>query len=215
MIDKVHPDYLDLISEPNTEAALTGIKSIQTVAGFKSFVTATLDAIGKHGTTKLIAGAASWFSSAYDQAIINSGIDGLAVHIYPATAGTGANLAAVSRIAHNAHRPLITDEVWLFKGPATGGTIQSANEQGALNCFSFWQPLDVQFIRATRKWAAKSGSPVVSGFWSWQAFAYSPWTPTLDARSSSQIQAQTDQAALAALGAGTFTSAGRALVGRT
>ena len=63
MIDKVHPDYLDLISEPNTEAALTGIKSIQTVAGFKSYVTATLAAIGKHGTTKLIAGATSWFSS--------------------------------------------------------------------------------------------------------------------------------------------------------
>ena len=105
--------------------------------------------------------------------------------------------------------------MWLYKGKAGSGTVQAANEQGALNCFSFWQPLDVQFIQATRKWAAKSGAPFVSGFWSWEAFAYSTWSPTLDRETSPQIQSQTYAAAVAARKTGKFTSTGLALVGRT
>ena len=216
VIDKVRPNYLDLISEPNTEAILTGIRGLQTVSGFRSFVSETVAAIGKHGPTKLIAGAASWFASSYDQAIIGSGINGLVVHVYPATGGTAANLVADSRIAHNAHLPIIADEIWLYKGTATGsGSVQASNEQGALNCFSFWEPLDTQFVRATCEWAAKVGSPLVSGFWSWEAFAYSTWTPQLDAQSSPQIQAQNYESAQAARVAGTFTETGLALVGRT
>jgi hypothetical protein len=216
VIDEVRPNYLDLMSEPNTEAILTGIRDLQTVSGFRSFVSETIAAIGSHGTTKVVAGAASWFPSTYDQAIVGSGIDGLVVHIYPATAGTAANLIADSRVAHDAHLPIIADEAWLYKGTTTAsGSVQSSNEQGTLNCFSFWEPLDVQFIHATREWAARTGSPLVSGFWSWEAFAYSTWTPQLDAESSTQIQAQTYQAAQAARSAGTFTETGFALVGRT
>ena len=215
MIDKVRPDYLDLISEPNTETILTGIKSLQTVSGFREFVSDAVKAIGHHGTTKLIAGAASWFPPAYDQAILATGINGLVTHIYPATAGTAANLVATSRIAHDAHLPVIADETWLYKGATSAsGSVQASNRQGAMNCFSFWEPLDVEFMHATREWAAKTGSPAMSGFWSWQTLAYSTWTPSLDAKTSPEIQAQNYAAAQAALSAGTFTATGLALVGR-
>jgi hypothetical protein len=215
VIDSVHPDYLDLISEPSTEAILTGIKSLQTLNGFRTFVSDTVNAIGIHGSTKLMAGAASWFPATFDQSIVGSGIDGLVTHVYPATAGTAANLVATSRVAHNAGLPIIADEVWLYKGSATAsGSVQASNEQGALNCFSFWEPLDVRFIRATREWATKTGSPLMSGFWSWLAFAYSTWTPALDAKSSPQIQAQNYEAAASALSKGKYTDTGLALVGR-
>ncbi|MGO9876361.1 MAG: hypothetical protein ACLPVY_21515 [Acidimicrobiia bacterium] len=215
VIDTMHPDYLDLISEPNTEAILTKITDLQTIDGFRSFVSDALTDIGGHGTTKLMAGAASWFPASYDQAIIRSGIDGLITHIYPATAETAANLVATSRVAHDAGKPIIADEVWLYKGQTTAsGSVQASNEQGALNCFSFWQPLDVQFIRATREWAQKTGSPLMSGFWSWEAFAYTPWTPLLDAQPSQQIQSKNYTAAQTALTAGLFTATGFAIVGK-
>jgi len=215
VIDTVRPDYIDIISEPNTEAILTGIRALQTVSGFRSFVSETLADLGSRGATKVIAGAASWFPSSYDQAIVGSGVNGLVAHIYPASAATAANLIADSRVAHDAHLPIIADEVWLYKGHTTAsGSVEASNEQGALNCFSFWEPLDVEFIHATREWADKVGSPVVSGFWSWEAFAYSKWTPQLDAQSSPQIQTQTYNAAQAARSAGTFTETGLALVGR-
>ncbi len=215
VIDNVHPDYLDLISEPNTEAILTGIRSLQTVSGFREFVADTVKAIGPHGTTKLLAGAASWFPVSFDQAILGTGINGLVTHIYPATAGTAANLVATSRVAHDAHLPIVADETWLYKGTTSAtGSVAASNQQGALNCFSFWEPLDVEFVRATREWATKSGSPVVSGFWSWETFAYSTWTPSLDAKSSAQVQAQTYAAAQSAMAAHTFTETGLALTGR-
>ena len=119
VIDSVRPDYLDLISEPSTEAILTGIKSLQTPDGFRTFVSDTVTAIGSHGTTKLLAGAASWFPAKFDQSIVGSGIDGLVTHVYPANAGTAANLVATSRVAHDAGLPLIADEVWLYKGTST------------------------------------------------------------------------------------------------
>ena len=215
VIDKVRPNYLDLISEPNTEAILTGIKSLQTISGFREFVSDAVKMIGRHGTTKLIAGAASWFPASFDQAIVGTGIGGLVTHIYPATAGTAANLVATSRVAHDAHLPLIADETWLYKGATSAtGAVQASNQQGALNCYSFWEPLDVQFMRATREWAAKTGSPVDSGFWSWETLAYSTWSASLDAMSSPQIQAQNYAAAQRALANRTFTDTGLALVGR-
>ncbi len=214
VIDTVRPDYVDLISEVDTEADLTDIAALQSVAGFSSFVATTLATIGPHGKTKLIAGAPSWFPAVYDRAIANSGIDAFAMHIYPATATTAANLVAVSRLANDAKLPIVADEVGLYKGKAGAGAIQAGNEQGARNCFSFWQPLDVKFARTTREWAAKTATPLVSVFWSWQAFAYSTWSPALDALTSAQIQGYTNQAALAAMRAHTFTNAGLAIVGR-
>lgn len=214
VVDTVRPDYVDLISEIDTEADLTDIAALRSVAGFSSFVSIAVATIGTHGTTKLIAGAPSWFPVTYDRAIVDTGIDAFAMHIYPATAATAANLVAVSRLAHDAGKPIIADEVGLYKGKAGVGAIQAGNEQGARNCFSFWQPLDVKFARATREWAAKTGTPLVSVFWSWQAFAYSTWSPALDALTSAQIQGYTNQAALAAMRAHTFTNAGLAIVGR-
>ena len=215
VIDQIHPDYLDLISEPNTEANLTRIPALESVPGFTAFVTDALAALGAHGSTKVVAGAASWFPVKYDQAIIGSGIDGLVTHIYPAGAGTAANLIATSTLAHDAGKPMIADETWLYKGTTTAsGNVQATNQQGSLNCFSFWEPLDVRFMQATREWATKAGILLVSGFWSNETLAYSTWTPQLDAESSLQIQAQTTAAAVAAMPAGTFTHTGLALVGQ-
>ena len=215
VIDRVHPEWLDLLSEPNTEVQLTGIKELGTIAGLTQFVTSAVNAIGAHGGTKLVAGAASWYGPTYDQALVKTPIDGLVTHIYPASATTAANLIATAKIAHDAGKPLIADETWLYKGqPTISGGVAASNEQGALCTYSFWQPLDVRFFRATRQWATKAGVPLISGFWSQLAFAYLTWTPTLDAQPPAQQLAASTQAAQTAASDNTTTQTGNALVGR-
>ena len=130
VIDNVHPDDLDLISEPDTEATLTGIRDLASIDGLRAFVSETVTTIGSHGATKLFAGAASWFPVSYDRALLGTGIDGLVTHIYPATAGTAANLVAVSRLAHDAGKPLIADEVWLWKGKASASGVEASSAAG-------------------------------------------------------------------------------------
>jgi len=215
VIDQVRPDYLNLISEPGTEATLTGIPELGTVAGFRTMVTDAVTAIGAHGDVKLVAGAASWYPAAWDEAIADSGIDGFVTHIYPATAGTAANLIAIADLAHAAGKPLIADEVWLYKGTVSAqGGVADSNQQGAINTYSFWEPLDRTFIQATRQWADKAGVPLTSAFWSVQTLAYNTWTAGLAAEAPAQILLQGNKAAVAAMSAGTFTGPGYALVGR-
>ena len=160
----MHPDWLDLISEPNTEASLTRIGALGTIAGLTEFVTTAAQAIGPHGSTKVVAGAASWYGPAYDEALVHTPIDGLVTHIYPANASTAANLIATAQIAHDAGKPILADEIWLYKGTTTlSGSVAASNDQGALCTYSFWEPLDVRFMNAVRQWAAKAGVPSFRG----------------------------------------------------
>jgi hypothetical protein len=215
VIDRVHPDWLNLISEPNTEASLTGIRALGTIAGLTQFVTTAVQAIGPHGSTELVAGAASWYGPSYDEALVHTPIDGLVTHIYPVNASTAANLIATAEIAHAAGKPLVADEVWLYKGTTTlSGSVAASNDQGALNTYSFWEPLDVRFVDAVREWATKAGVAFVSGFWSQLAFAYSTWSPALDAQPAAQQLASSSQAAQMAMAEGVTTETGRALAGR-
>lgn len=215
VIDRVHPDWLNLISEPNTEASLTRIGALGTITGLTQFVTTAVQAIGPHGSTKLVAGAASWYGPAYDEALVHTPIDGLVTHIYPANATTAANLIATAKIAHDAGKPLVADETWLYKGTTTlSGSVAASDDQGALCTYSFWEPLDVRFVDAVRQWAVKAGVPFVSGFWSQLAFAYSTWSPALDAQSPGQQLIASTHAAQAAMAAGVTSETGRALAGR-
>ncbi len=215
VIERVHPDWVNLISEPNTEASLTRIGALGTIAGLTQFVTTTVQAIGPHGSTKLVAGAASWYGPAYDEALVHTPIDGLVTHIYPANATTAADLIATAKIAHDAGKPLVADEIWLYKGLTTlSGSVAASNGQGALCTYSFWEPLDVRFMEAVRQWAVKAGVPFVSGFWSQLAFAYLTWSPALDAQPPGQQLTASMQTSQTAMAEGVTTETGRALAGR-
>jgi hypothetical protein len=215
VINRVHPGWLDLISEPNTEATLTGITALDTKSGLVSFVTAAVHNIGRQGSTKLVAGAASWYGPDWDQALAATPIDALVTHVYPATAGTAANLVRTAQIAKRAGKPLVADEMWLYKAvPTLSGGVGASSQEGALATYSFWEPLDVRFMRAVRQWATKAGVAFVSGFWSQLAFAYVTWTAAAGSRPAAQQVAASAQAAGQAMVAGTTTLTGRALIGR-
>ncbi len=97
-------------------------------------------------------------------------------------------------MAHDAGKPLVADEVWLHKGATSAqGNVDASNQQGAINTYSLWEPLDVKFLAATREWAQKAGVPLISGLWSWQTLAYNTWPAELAAKPPPQILIQSDQ----------------------
>lgn len=215
VIARMHPDVLDLMSEPNTEANLTGIAGLATRSGLVQFVDSTLVAIGPHAGTELGAGAASWFPVSFDQAIAATPVDVLIDHIYPIGPTVAQTLVATAAVAHAAHKPLVVDEVGLYKGtPTAGGNVSQSSNEGRVDAYSFWEPLDQRFLSITRQWSQKADVAFTSVFWSNQLFAYATWTPQLEAAPPGQTLTALDEEAARAMAAGRATSAGRTWVGR-
>jgi hypothetical protein len=210
VIKNIHPNYLTLISEDTTDAALTKDPILDTVAGATQFVSKTLQAIGPHPGVAVGAGAATWQPPAFNQALLKLPIDYLDLHIYPIGPAEVTNLVTDSEMAHSAHKALVADEAWLFKTlTPTGDPTSTATYQ--VDNFSFFSPLEARFASITQEWARKAGASYDSAFWwSWQMFGYAIWTPTLDTASYAQLSSTSDLAAIQAMGAGDVTPAGHA-----
>jgi hypothetical protein len=207
VIKRVRPTYLTLFSEPDTEAKLTGVRTLNTPAGAARAVADILQRIGQRGRTRIGAGAPTWLPTAFARAIVSQHVDYLDTHIYPVGAQEGANASAIARIAWDAHKLLVADEVWLYKNPEFGSG--GATEQDARqDLFSFWEPLDARFLMTVATWARKAGASYVSAFWSWQFFTYLTWTPTLDAETYPQLTTAFSQTLVPALADGA-TNVGR------
>ncbi len=189
VIKRLHPDYLTLFSEPDTEAELTGARRLDTPAGAAQAVAEILARIGPRGRTRVGAGAPSWLPTSFARAIAAQRIDYLDTHIYPVGPQEGANAVAIAAIARQAHKPVVADEVWLYKtdNPGAVGGAGGADQVFRQDMFSFWQPLDARFLATTATWARKARAVYVSAFWSWQFFTYLTWTSALDADSYTQL----------------------------
>jgi len=212
VIDRVRPDYLTIVSEPSTEAALTRLADFDTPEGTDRYVRGVLDGITHRRKTEIGAGAASWLPIAYDELIVRESIDYLVTHIYPATARTGETLVSTAALAREHHKVLVVDEVGLYKtvtAPNTSGVAQS-EDAFRLDRFGFFAPLDERFLATTRAWARKAGVVYESAFWSGQLFSYLTWTPELDALGYRRLAVRANQAVVAAMDTGAVTAGGRA-----
>ncbi len=208
VIKRVKPTYLTLFSEPDTEAALIGVHTLDTPAGAAAALADIVRRMGPRGSTRIGAGAPTWLPPSFARAIVAEPVDYLDTHIYPAAAQQGANAVAIARIAGDAHKQLVVDEEWLYKNLTSGGPT-GAEQDARQDLFSFWEPLDQQFLDTTAAWARKAGASYVSPFWSWQFFSYLDWTPTLDGESYPQLTAAFSGVLAPALANGTTTALGR------
>ncbi len=211
VIKLVHPNYLTLFAEPDTEAKLTGVQMLNTPSGAARAVGDILAKIGPRGHTQVGAGSPTWLSPSFAKAIAAKRIDYLDTHIYPVGRQEGANATAIATIARHAHRPLVADEVWLYKSahPGIGGSDAAPEQIFRQDTFSFWEPLDARFLSTAATWAHKAGAKYVSAFWSWQFFSYLTWTPALDADSYAQLTSAFNVAVAGAIAKHTTTPLGK------
>lgn len=211
VIERLHPDYLTVISEPDTEARLTWVRALDTPAGAARAVADIMARIGPRGRTRVGAGAGTWLPTSFAQAIATQRVDYLDTHTYPVGRQDGANAVAIAAIARKRRKPLVADEVWLYKSaePGIGSTAGAAEQVFRQDAFSFWEPLDARFLATTATWARKAGAVYVSAFWSWQFFTYLTWTPAVDLAPYPQLTATFDLSAERALAGGETTAVGR------
>lgn len=211
IIDDLSPDYLSISSEPSTSATLLGLSQINDPAVNAAFVGSVLDGV-QRGTTLLGAGAGTWESPEFVQRLAATSLDYIDLHVYPLTAQTVANLGKMAAIARQAGLPLVLDEAWLYKATAqelgNGTPVAATPAIFKRDPYSFWAPLDQEFLYDLSTLAQNLGVRYFSPFWSGYFFAYLDDDPADEALSYAEQTALFDQAEVQALLNDTFSDTG-------
>ncbi len=180
VIRELQPDFLDLLTEPDTHARLTGLAELNRPATIVEVIRSTLKDLDR-GKTLIGAGSGSWSSPAFAEAIASqTDVDFIAIHVYPITGSELANVRTMARIARAHHKQAFADEAWLYKVLQPGGNVAATATIFRRDMYSFWQPLDEKFITLMLRLAETEHLGLVSFFWSNELFAYLDYSPELD-----------------------------------
>jgi len=173
--NEIKPDYLQIADEPTTIAMLTGLK--MSPSEYADFIRTGVAQIGHPGDMVISAGAGTWEDPAYLSGLLNiPGLDCIDIHIYP----IGREAALLQRaydLARSAHlngKRVAISEAWLYKVSSSelsslGGNYTTIYSRDA---YSFFEPLDEEFIRTLSLMARASRIEFVSFFWTRNFFGY-------------------------------------------
>jgi hypothetical protein len=210
IIDHLAPTYLTILDETDTFALHLHLPLDNPSAAVQ---VVNLELAGlRRRHTKVGAGTGTWMGAAIDQALVTqTSIDYVSVHVYPIDAQSLDNLDEAAVVAASAHKPIVMDEAWLYKVPTAGiGTALIHEQSTVRDAFSFFAPLDQQFLTALDAYGRTHGVRYLSPFWTGQFFAYLDWTPPLDVETPAAVRAESAAAASRAVRAGRFSTTGRA-----
>lgn len=206
ILQQVKPDYLNLGSEPDTQAGIANQPTINTASGYTTYVGSMISQInsaGVHGSVKIGAGVGTWLQNAPDfvNGLLTTPIDYLDLHVYPVNRTFFANAATLADMFLSAGRPVAMSEAWLLKesdSELATGDVASDPKIYARDAFSFWAPLDQKFLTACVDLANWKQFVYFSAFWSRYFWAYLDYNQ-YQADSSDQVTNAAEQAALTAI----------------
>jgi hypothetical protein len=176
IIADIRPDFLTILSEPDTQTRNTGLTfSPSEFAATVRQVARNLDTAG----AKLGAGAGTWIASEYFKKLADiAELDYLDLHIYPIQYGFASDRALkAAEVARSHGKRVAIGEAWLYK--ATGrefGRIAPA-EVFARDVYSFWQTLDDHFLEMVVNLARAVDAEFCSFFWMKYLYGYVDYTP--------------------------------------
>ncbi len=178
IVNEIKPDYLDVGSEPGTVATNTGFTQVSSYSGWAAAVQGFVSMIPTPHPIPIGAGIGTWQvvnSTQYIDALVPF-VDYIDIHVYPindppnSAIDIPTNTLNVINEALAKGRPVAMSEAWLSKQTdaqyATDVAVASSVNNFSQDVFSFWAPLDQQFIN------------VLSDIANWKNFIYfSPfWT---------------------------------------
>ena len=185
VVRELEPDYLGMLSEPDTHARLTGLTELndpKTMVELVRFILKDLE----RGRTLIGAGSGSWSPLDFARALADqTDLDFISIHIYPINGPMSPNAGEMARIAHSSGKKAIIDESWLYKviRPGGGNNVAATSEIFRRDVYSFWQPLDIKFMRMIFQMAEEEKISLVSFFWSGCFFSYLNYSPELESLS--------------------------------
>jgi hypothetical protein len=208
VIHKLRPDYLTFANEPTTTEALTGIR--QTVSSYTKHVQFVLNGLDRQGVL-IGAGAGSWNDLAFIQSLVrDTTLDYIDIHIYPVSFLDEA--MKMAEIVRAGNKRVIIGEAWSYKvsqselGDLSGMAMQST--VFGRDVYSFWSPLDSQYIETIVKFIEKRNIEFVSFFWSRYFFGYVDYASTPKDLDYGQLSRLANQAAVRGIQSKTVTGAG-------
>jgi hypothetical protein len=185
----IQPDYLTVIAEPDTEATMSGQSEAGTVSGSTQLLQTILAAVAPvaAANTAVGAGTGTWqqdFTS-YLDSFAAQPLQYLDIHIYPVNNGYLPNAITAATIAQQAGLGIGMSEAWLYKILNSELPDDNPDLIYERNNYSFWEPLDPQFLQVISNLANYERFTFISPFWINYFFAYMDYT----AANSSSIPA--------------------------
>ncbi len=194
VIAETRPDYLTILSEPDTQRRNTGLR--YSPADFAATVRKVVKDLDRRGA-RLGAGAGTWSSSDYFKELAAiAELDYIDLHIYPIQMGFAADRALkAAELAKARGKRVTIGEAWLYKAAGREfGRIQPV-EAYARDVFSFWQPLDGLFIETVVKLARTVRAEFCSFFWMKYFFGYVVHSDKTDRLPPGELMRLSDEAA--------------------
>lgn len=170
----IQPDYLSVITEPDTEASTAGQSNAGTLSGATQMLQTILTTIQNAGVknVQIGAGTGTWMSSysSWVQSFLGLPINFLDMHVIPAVGSDLANAITGAQMAIAAGKQVGVTETWIMKSSTQGSTTQASMD--ALNAFSFWAPLDTAFLQAMADFGHAQKITFISPSWTTYFFTY-------------------------------------------
>jgi len=208
---EVEPDYLNLTNEPLTQQWLTGLSIPPAI--WNNFVADTLRKIDKSSGVLVGAGIGTWEPAEYIQGLFNMpSLDYIDLHIYPLSRDALYVERALEYIrrAKAAGKRLTVSESWLWKAMPEELNAGGLGDEKVMNrdAYSFWQPLDIWFIRNMVGLADATQMDLVSFFWTRNFFGYLEYGPTTKNLSTAEVNRALNQLCLRNVLAGNLSPLG-------
>jgi hypothetical protein len=224
------PDCISIVAEPDTDYNRSAHKAVyQSPTELAAFVqvmtSAILVANSQIGSSQqgagsvpmiIAAGASSWMKRAliYDNLFCQvSGLTAIDIHTYFAGNGDLEAATAIADAANAAGKQVISSETWLNTVGAGsppsqpyGGGLEPL-ETRPTNSFSFWEPLDAQYMYAWATWCKVEHPAYMTFFDPFLLFAYVDYNQ-VGKQSYSQIWVDETSAEEQAINAGTYSPIG-------
>ncbi len=180
VIRDLAPQYLTLEGPADTTARLVGLSALNDPATYAKVVSEELSDIHDAKSVELGAGPGSWSDPQFFKDLASTGINYISVEVETLDPSSIADLQLAANIAASSGKQVMIGGAWLFKGTSTSPGSAAAASAIPLNFYSFWYPLDVQFLQETYDLATSAGYSVVTVSWTPLLFSYLNYKPSYD-----------------------------------
>jgi hypothetical protein len=216
VLETMKPDYLIAVQEPDTEAVSTGQTQINTPAGATYMLNAILAGTNAvRGSTKIGAGVGSWHV-AYADFLRNftaTTIDFIDIHLFEVNRKFLPQAVEIADMAAAAGKEISISGAWITKIrdseviPTALGLIPDSYIVARDN-FSFWTPVDTEFLRNVVKFAHWKRASFITPFFGQYLRAYIPYSTATQDLSPYQLHTLERQEHVKSMQAGMYSSTG-------
>lgn len=209
----IKPDYMSVITEPDTEAAYTGQTNANTVSGATQLLQQILNTLAAGGVTQLPigAGAGTWLGnfSQYIQAFAALPVEYIDMHLFLLNNNYPMNALSGADMAHAAGKQVAMSAAWDFKLRNSEVGQLTLVQTSSRDPFTFWEPIDTAFLQTLSDLANYKQFLFVSPYWSQYFSAYLDYN-TYGSLSTSQVIVDANTAFQNAVASGAVTPTGLA-----